>query len=114
MLGRSADDHGERGAAETHGWEPYRVGSHPGGAHARRHGGYITDPRQTKLILTQDVSDVVRFMEGAEMLGTGLQVRRIARPKKGEPHVFQEWWEVRVFDDPHLGERPTETGDQSE
>lgn len=67
-------------------------------------GGYVTDPRQTKLLLTQDVKDVMRFMEGAEMLGTGLQVRRVALPKgKTDPYVFQEWWEVRVFDDPHLG-----------
>lgn len=68
-------------------------------------GGYVPNPRQTKLILTQEAADVARFMEGAEMLGTGLQIKRIALPKKDEPHVFQEWWEVRVFDDPHLGSR---------
>ncbi|MGI5406640.1 hypothetical protein ACQEV9_07570 [Streptomyces chartreusis] len=71
-------------------------------------GGYVTNPRQTKLLMTQDIGDVTRFMEGAEMLGTGLQVRRIALPKRDEPHVFQEWWEVRVFDDPHLGSREHE------
>jgi|GEM_PF-2835629 len=70
-----------------------------------RTGGYSANPRQTKLILTQDISIVTQFMEGAEMLGTGFQVRRIALPKKDEPNVFQEWWEVRVFDDPHLGSR---------
>ena len=68
-------------------------------------GGYVANPRQTKLILTQDVSDVTRFMEGAEMLGTGIRITRIALPKQNEAHVYQEWWEVRVFDDPHLGSR---------
>ena len=67
-------------------------------------GGYVANPRQTKLLMTQDLSDVTRFMEGTEMLGTGLQVRRVAIPKgHSDPYVFQEWWEVRVFDDPHLG-----------
>ncbi|MFD9319271.1 hypothetical protein ACFWDQ_16505 [Streptomyces sp. NPDC060053] len=67
-------------------------------------GGYVTDPRETKLLMTQNVEDVTRFMEGAEMLGTGLQVRRVAIPKgPRDPYVFEEWWEVRVFDDPHLG-----------
>jgi hypothetical protein len=68
-------------------------------------GGYSANPRQAKRLMTQDISDVTRFMEGAEMLGTGLQVRRIAVPKEGDPGVFQEWWEVRVYDDPHLGDR---------
>ncbi|MEV2195083.1 hypothetical protein AB0I02_29520 [Streptomyces phaeochromogenes] len=53
---------------------------------------------------TQDVSLVAQFMEGAQLLGTGIQITLVALPKKDEPHVFQEWWEVRVFDDPHLGE----------
>lgn len=68
-------------------------------------GGYVTNPRQTKLMLTQDIGTVTRFMEGAEMLGTGIRITRIARPTRDDPSVFQEWWEVRVFDDPHLGER---------
>ncbi|MFD4561688.1 hypothetical protein ACFWP5_46540 [Streptomyces sp. NPDC058469] len=71
-------------------------------------GGYVTNPRQTKHLMTQNISDVTRFMEGAEMLGTGLQVRRVALPNPGELGVFQEWWEVLVFDDPHLGRRPTD------
>ncbi|MFF3346063.1 hypothetical protein [Streptomyces sp. NPDC002779] len=67
-------------------------------------GGYVTNPRETKHLMTQNIEDVTRFMEGAEMLGTGLQVRRVAIPKgHHDPYVFQEWWEVRVFDDPHLG-----------
>jgi hypothetical protein len=66
-------------------------------------GGYVSNPRQTKLMLTQDVSQVTQFMEGAQMLGTGIQITLVALPKKDEPLVFQEWWEVRVFDDPHLG-----------
>lgn len=70
-------------------------------------GGYVANPRQVKHLMTQDISDVTRFMEGAEMLGTGLQVRRVALPKHDEPHVYQEWWEVLVFDDPHLGESPS-------
>jgi hypothetical protein len=65
-------------------------------------GGYKTDPRETKYILTQDASDVTRFMEGAELLGTGIQIRRVAKAKSDDPMVFQEWWEVIVFDDPHL------------
>ncbi|MEV6174859.1 hypothetical protein AB0L99_42475 [Streptomyces sp. NPDC051954] len=77
-------------------------------------GGYVTNPRQTKHLMTQSISDVTRFMEGAEMLGTGLQVRRVALPKPGEPLVFQEWWEVLVFDDPHLGERPSVPADDGE
>jgi hypothetical protein len=74
-------------------------------------GGYSTNPRQTKHLMTQNIEDVTRFMEGAEMLGTGLQVRRVALPKADEPLVFQEWWEVLVFDDPHLGKRPTDSPD---
>lgn len=75
-------------------------------------GGYAANPRQTKLMLTQDMSDVTRFTEGAQMLGTGIQVRLVALPKRNEPNVFEEWWEMRVFDDPHLGESPREGGGQ--
>ncbi|MET7534752.1 hypothetical protein [Streptomyces goshikiensis] len=65
-------------------------------------GGYTTNPRETKYILTQDVSDVTRFMEGAELLGTGIQIRRVAKATSADPEIFQDWWEVIIFDDPHL------------
>ncbi|KOU22677.1 MULTISPECIES: hypothetical protein [unclassified Streptomyces] len=73
-------------------------------------GGYVENPRETKYMLTQDVGDVTRFMEGAELLGTGIQVRRVAKPTNEDPYVFREWWEVTVYDDPHLArKRPGST-----
>ncbi|MEU8934462.1 hypothetical protein AB0D30_31845 [Streptomyces sp. NPDC048409] len=54
-------------------------------------GGHAANPRQTKLTLTQDMNDVTRFMESAQMLGTGIQGRLVALPKRNEPNVFQEW-----------------------
>ncbi|MDX3536733.1 hypothetical protein PV721_20595 [Streptomyces sp. MB09-01] len=65
-------------------------------------GGYTANPRETKYILTEDSSVVARFMEGSELLGTGIQIRRVAKPQGDDPTVFREWWEVIIFDDPHL------------
>ncbi|MEU6351993.1 hypothetical protein ABZ896_22070 [Streptomyces sp. NPDC047072] len=42
------------------------------------------------------------------------QVRRVALPEPEEPLVFQEWWEVLVFDDPHLAKRPTDSPEGGE
>ncbi|MEW2526545.1 hypothetical protein [Streptomyces sp. NPDC047071] len=71
-------------------------------------GGYVANPHQTKLVLAQDVAQVTQFMEGAQMLGTGIQIRLIALSRRDKSTIFQEWWEVRIFDDPHLGTRLSE------
>ncbi|WUD75468.1 hypothetical protein OG937_29170 [Streptomyces sp. NBC_00510] len=67
-------------------------------AAAENDDGCTTNPRRTKLMLTQEMDDVTEAMKGARMFGVGIQVRNVVRPG-GRPGHYQEWWEIVVFDD---------------
>lgn len=50
--------------------------------------GCTTNPRRTKLMLTQEMDDVTEAMKGARMLGVGIQVRNVARPGDRPGHCL--------------------------